>query len=289
MPLFFIGYFIMPKRTAKNVWLLIASLFFYAWGEPIYVALMVVSIAANWLFGLAVGKPSRSRMMRFWLIAAIVFNVAVIGFFKYESFLAANTNTLLNASVIPDLHLPLPIGISFYTLQALSYVIDVYRGEAEAQHNPLFLGMYIACFPQLIAGPIVRYQTIQDQVINRKESLADVADGLRLFVVGLSKKALLANTCAILADKMLVMGGSQIGAIGAWSGLIAYTFQIIGQKHLAPTVASLIMSLESVFATLAGWIILKEYLSTQELIGCGLVFAAVILTQLPIPAKSSKN
>ncbi|MGI6221351.1 MAG: MBOAT family O-acyltransferase [Coriobacteriales bacterium] len=124
------------------------------------------------------------------------------------------------------MQLPLPIGISFYTLQALSYVVDVYREEVSAQRNILYLGMYIACFPQLIAGPIVRYSTIQDQVIGRRETIACAADGLRLFIIGLAKKALLANTCAILATKMLAMGGPSIGAVGAWGGLIAYTFQI---------------------------------------------------------------
>ena len=227
MPLFFIGYFIMPKRAAKNVWLLIASLFFYAWGEPVYVLLMVASILVNWALGLATGAAaSRQHRKRILLVAAVVFNCLVIGFFKYEGFIATNLNTLLGADIVPDLELPLPIGISFYTLQALSYVIDVYRGQVGPQRNPLYLGMYIACFPQLIAGPIVRYQTIQNQVVGRKETLSDFADGMRLFTVGLAKKALLANTVAILAEKMVTMGGPEIGAVGAWAGLIAYTFQI---------------------------------------------------------------
>ena len=258
MPLFFAVYFVTPWRKARNVWLLVASLFFYAWGEPVYVLLMVASILANWLFGLALGRvgerklaptgqpeglgtdvgaeqpesPDRrgelplARRRKALLALAVAFDVAVIGFFKYEGFVATNVNALLGAAVAPNLELPLPIGISFYTLQALSYVIDVYRGQVPAQKNVLYLGMYVACFPQLIAGPIVRYQTIQGQVLGRKETLSDFADGMRLFVVGLTKKALLANTCAILATKMLEMGGPQIGAAGAWAGLIAYTFQI---------------------------------------------------------------
>ena len=140
--------------------------------------------------------------------------------------MAANINALVGSQLVPDLHLPLPIGISFYTLQAISYVIDVYRCEVEPQRNPFYLGMYIACFPQLIAGPIVRYQTIQDQVVDRKETLDDFASGMRLFVIGLAKKVLLANNAALLATKMLDMGGAQIGAMGAWAGLVAYTFQI---------------------------------------------------------------
>lgn len=227
LPVVLLAYFLLPGRKAKNVWLLIASLFFYAWGEPVYVLLMLFSITMNWGVALALGSEKRSGGSRKALLAlACVLNVLVIGFFKYEGFVADNLNALIGYQLIPNLLLPLPIGISFYTLQALSYVIDVYRREVEPQRNILYLGMYIACFPQLIAGPIVRYQTIQDQVLNRKENLADFASGLRLFVVGLGKKVLLANTVAILATDMLARGGSEIGVVGAWGGLIAYTFQI---------------------------------------------------------------
>ena len=224
-------YFIFPSRKVKNYWILVASLFFYAWGEPVYIVLMLVSIVANWLFALAIGRTRKDRQERNLsskaiLIVSLVFNIAVIGFFKYEGFLAENLNLILGSQIIPNLELPLPIGISFYTLQALSYVVDVYRGEVPPQRNVLFLGMYISCFPQLIAGPIVRYKTIQDQVLNRKETLEGFTSGMRLFVVGLAKKALLANTVAILATKMLSMGGESIGLVGAWGGLIAYTFQI---------------------------------------------------------------
>ena len=292
--------------------LLIASLIFYAWGEPVYILLMLASIVANWLFGILVkAKPKRVKKKKipeivdeesptprehtkkrivdtpkdihdisitsiinpddlqrdtsnepaqikqqalattpksekatsssaedeyeiiepkrnrlFVLILAIIFNCLVIGFFKYEGFLATNINALFGFEVMPDLKLPLPIGISFYTLQALSYVIDVYRNEVKPQKNILYLGMYVACFPQLIAGPIVRYQTIEAQIVGRRETLSQFSDGMRLFIIGFAKKALLANTCAMLATKMLSMGGSEIGAIGAWAGLIAYTFQI---------------------------------------------------------------
>ena len=242
MPLFFVGYFLLPGRKAKNVWLLAASLLFYAWGEPVYVALMVASIVANWGFGLAIGRirnrcesseggDEREQLvptasMKLLLVIAICFNIAVIGFFKYEGFVASNINALIGGNVVPNLELPLPIGISFYTLQALSYVIDVYRGEVPPQQNVLYLGMYVACFPQLIAGPIVRYSTIQDQVLSRAETVGDFAGGMRLFIVGLAKKVLLANTCAILATAMLERGGAEIGLIGAGGGLIAYTFQI---------------------------------------------------------------
>ncbi|ACV22481.1 D-alanyl-lipoteichoic acid biosynthesis protein DltB [Slackia heliotrinireducens] len=225
-PIMLLVYFACRTRVLRNVWLLVASLLFYSWGEPVYVLLMVLSIFMNWALSLAIGGSSKVGVRKALLFIAVVANVLVIGFFKYQGFVADNINALAGAEVIGNMNLPLPIGISFYTLQALSYVIDVYRKQVEPQRNILFLGMYVACFPQLIAGPIVRYSTIHEQVLGRKENLEDFASGLRLFVVGLSKKVLLANTCAILADSMLSQGGSAIGFVGAWGGLIAYTFQI---------------------------------------------------------------
>ena len=217
-------YFAIPNRAYRNVLLLLVSLVFYAWGEPVYVGLMILSIFLNW--GLACLLERKRGKAKFILSLDLIANLLILGFFKYEGFLAENVNFLLGGDVFPDLDLPLPIGISFYTLQAVSYVIDVYRKEVPAQRNPLYLGMYIAMFPQLVAGPIVRYSTIQDQVLNRKENLRDFCSGVRLFIIGLGKKVLLANVVAILAAKMLGMGGSEIGAVGAWAGLLAYTFQI---------------------------------------------------------------
>ena len=225
LPLTLLCYFLVPGRAAKNVLLLLASLIFYAWGEPVYLFLMILSILVNWLFGLAIScAPSARRGLL--LALDVIVNLGILGFFKYEGFLAANINALAGWEVIPDISLPLPIGISFYTLQALSYVVDVYRKEVSAQRNPLYLGMYIAMFPQLVAGPIVRYSTIQDQILHRRENLRDFTAGARLFCVGLAKKVLLANTVAILATNMLAEGGPSIGAVGAWAGLIGYTFQI---------------------------------------------------------------
>lgn len=200
-----VAYFVVPSRAAKNVLLLTASLAFYAWGEPAYVILMVVSMVANWFFGLRVDKGHPKR--RAWLVISLVFNLAVLGFFKYEGFLARSVNALVGFSAVPDLDLPLPIGISFYTLQAVSYIVDVYRGQMAPQRNMLYLGMYIAMFPQLVAGPIVRYSTIEEQVEGRVETLRGFSQGVRLFSVGLAKKCLLANTVAILADQMLAGGG----------------------------------------------------------------------------------
>lgn len=225
LPLVLAMYYLVPGRALKNILLLLVSIVFYAWGEPVYVVLMVVSICVNWLCGVLMERLSSSK--RLLLVLCLLVNLGILGFFKYEGFLAANINALLGAELVPQLQLALPIGISFYTLQALSYVIDVYRGEVPAQRNVLYLGMYIAMFPQLVAGPIVRYSDIQEQVLNRKESLRKFSSGIRLFCIGLGKKVLLANVVAILATKMLADGVENIGAVGAWAGLIAYTFQIL--------------------------------------------------------------
>lgn len=223
LPITLILYFIIPNRAYRNVLLLLVSLVFYAWGEPVYVGLMLISMVCNWLFACGIERfPVKAKLL---LVFDLIVNLSILGFFKYEGFLAENINALFGTS-IPDLNLPLPIGISFYTLQAVSYVIDVYRKEVPAQRNLLYLGMYIAMFPQLVAGPIVRYSTIQDQVLNRKENLRDFCAGARLFIVGLAKKVLLANVVAILATQMLDSGGANIGVVGAWAGLLAYTFQI---------------------------------------------------------------
>lgn len=222
-PLVVVAYYVSPRKI-RNVVLLVFSLFFYAWGEPVYVFLMIFSILVNWSMGLAIGKTITRKKL--YLIFALVVNLGILGFFKYEGFIADNINALAGTILIQNLELPLPIGISFFTLQAVSYIVDVYRGKVTPQKKLLNLGMYIAMFPQLIAGPIVRYETIEDQVNNRKETLDGFMSGLRLFIIGLAKKVLLANTVAILADQMLASNPGDIGFIGAWGGIIAYSFQI---------------------------------------------------------------
>ena len=223
LPLCLAVYALCRSLRAKNICLLVFSLVFYAWGEPIYVLLLAAMALFDWFFALRAERDRESgKSARVWVVLACVVNLGLIGFFKYSGMVCALFGD------VPAFveNIALPLGISFYTFQLLSYVIDVYRGEVAPQRNPIYLGMYIACFPQLVAGPIVRYSTIQDQVENRKENVADFCAGLRLFIVGLAKKVLLANCVAILADKMLEMGGSSIGAVGAWAGLLAYTFQI---------------------------------------------------------------
>lgn len=163
---------------------------------------------------------------RFLLVCDLILNLLVLGFYKYQGFLAENVNRALGEEFIAELDLALPIGISFFTLQAITYVVDVYRGQVKAQKNPLYLGMYIAMFPQLVAGPIVRYADIEREIDNRKVTLAGFAQGLRLFCIGLGKKVLLANVAGALADSLLPRPAAEIGFVGCFSGVAAYTFQI---------------------------------------------------------------
>ena len=226
LPLVLVAYFIVPGRAAKNCLLLLASLVFYAWGEPTYIVLMVVSIFANWLFGVLIDRASEAGTRKTLLISDLVVNLALLCFFKYEGFLAENINALLGSSVVPDLELPLPIGISFYTLQAVSYVIDVYRREVPAQRNIVYLGMYIAMFPQLVAGPIVCYGDIEKQLTARKISGRKLGQGAMLFIIGLSKKAVLANTLGKIFEEISSTSASNLTVLMAWLGCITYAFQI---------------------------------------------------------------
>ena len=226
LPLFLAVYFALPWRSVKNVVLLAFSLVFYAWGEPVYVWLMVGSICANWVFALLIDRSGGGASRKLFLVLALAANLAVLGFYKYQGFLAYNVNRALGEEFLADLQLALPIGISFFTLQAITYVVDVYRGQVQVQRNPLYLGMYIAMFPQLVAGPIVRYADIEHEIDNRRVTLEGFAQGLRLFCVGLGKKVLLANTAGTLADSLLPREAAEIGFVGCFSGVAAYTFQI---------------------------------------------------------------
>lgn len=226
LPAFLAIYFVTPWRPVRNVVLLCFSLLFYAWGEPVYVWLMIASIVLNWVFALGISKVSSSGLRKAFLIFALTANLLILGFYKYQGFLAQNINMALGEEFLEDLQLALPIGISFFTLQAITYVVDVYRNQVKAQRNPLYLGMYIAMFPQLVAGPIVRYSDIEYEIDHRKTTLAGFAQGLRLFCIGLGKKVLLANTAGVLADSLLAQKASDIGFVGCFSGVAAYTFQI---------------------------------------------------------------
>lgn len=215
------------SRALQNAFLLAASLFFYAWGEPSFVLVMMLSVIANYIFGLLVEKNKDSSTGKLVVGISVVFNLVILFIFKYLAFVVRNMNALLGAS-IPVPEIALPIGISFFTFQAMSYVFDVYAGRGEAQRNLLNVGLYISFFPQLIAGPIVRYQTVAEEIKSRRETLADFSNGFSRFIVGLSKKVLLANTFALVADMAFqaVSVGKEISVALAWLGAVCYTLQI---------------------------------------------------------------
>ena len=217
LPLTLLLYFCSP-RPWRNAVLLFVSLVFYAFGEPIYLFLMLFTIAADYLFGRGIAYAQRNgRSARWILVVSVVLNLALLGFFKYYDFLARSFS-------LPTLGLALPIGISFYTFQALSYVIDVYRNEVEAQRNLVSFGTYVTLFPQLIAGPIVRYQEIDEQLTaDRRYPVSRLAEGIATFSAGLAKKVLLANAAGELAEGLLL---GKVTLLGSWLWLIFYAFQI---------------------------------------------------------------
>ena len=225
LPLVIFVYFIADNRI-KNYVLLVASLIFYSWGEPKYIILMILSIIVNYLLALMIDKFKKKNLKKIILIVSIVFNIGLLFTFKYFDFFARNVNNFFDLK-IPFLNLTLPIGISFYTFQILSYVVDVYKGDIKVQKNIFILGTYIALFPQLIAGPIVRYSTIEKQLVKREHSFSKVCDGLRRFLVGFIKKVLIANNVALIADT--IFNSNNIANYGAGILLIAllsYTIQI---------------------------------------------------------------
>lgn len=226
LPLALALYYLARGRWLRNFVLFLTSLFFYAWGEPVYVLLMVLSVTVNYLVGRGIGylrareREGRARLL-FWL--SVAFNLGLLGVFKYSGFLVGTVNGLFGLA-LPVPQLTLPIGISFYTFQIMTYVIDVYRREVEVQKSYVALGAYIAMYPQLIAGPIVRYGDIAAQLKDRRETLEGFASGVRVFTMGLSKKVLIANLCGRIADG--VLGTSEFGTAAAWLGVLAYAFQI---------------------------------------------------------------
>lgn len=216
---------IIKNLAFRNAILIVSSIFFYAWGEPFFVLLMLASIMLNWLFGLGVSKFKNSSISKAKLFVAlsVIVNLGMMFVFKYLTFTLENINALFSSN-LDTLDIALPIGISFFTFQAMSYVIDVYRGNGAVQKNPFNVALYIAFFPQLIAGPIVRYQTIASQINYRKENFNDFSDGVYRFMLGFCKKVLIANNVASVADE--IFGSSEISVATAWIGAIAYTLQI---------------------------------------------------------------
>ena len=224
LPLVLLGYYICPKK-GRNLFLLIVSLVFYAWGEPKYVFLMMFSIVINFVFGLLMDKHRQNeKRLKLMLVLSVVIDLGLLSVFKYTDFIITNVNAVFNTG-FDLLNIALPIGISFYTFQAMSYTIDVYRNDVRVQRNLIDFGMYITMFPQLIAGPIVRYSDVQDQLAERSVTSADFSEGIMRFVVGLGKKVLLANQLGAVWSGIYALGGD-VSALTAWTGAAAYTFQI---------------------------------------------------------------
>jgi len=228
LPLTLAAYYLVPRAWRNGV-LLVASLAFYAWGEMRYVPLILGSVVFNWLMGIAIGSSLDVAGRRRWLVIAVAGNLATLAVFKYANFAVANVNTLapiLGTSPFVLATIPLPLGISFFTFHAISYVVDVYKRNAEPQRRIGTFSLYIMLFPQLIAGPIIRWRDIAQQLAERDSRMADFAYGVRRFVLGLGKKVLIANTLAGIADPIFALPGNALTTPLAWLGLACYTLQI---------------------------------------------------------------
>ncbi len=227
LPVFLLATYAFRRNLAvRNVLLLIFSLFFYAWGDPLYLLLLLLSIVCNWVFALSLGATNGGYRKTVFIVS-LLFNIGMLGVYKYAGFFVENVNAIFGTA-IPDPGLTLPIGISFYTFQILSYVIDVYRREVPPQKNMVYLGAYLAAFPQLIAGPVVRYQTVMEELQERSVSMEDLADGFRRFMLGLGKKVIISNNVAYIVDTLIDgnFAMTDLGAAGAWLTVVAYTLQI---------------------------------------------------------------
>ena len=223
LPFFLLLYYLVPFKY-KNIILLIFSLVFYAWGEPIYITLMIFSSVVDYFNGLMIEKnKNNERKKKTFLIFSIIINLSLLGFFKYADFLINSFNNIFSTS-LPLLKLGLPIGISFFTFQTMSYSIDVYRGEVKAEKNFLTFMTYVSMFPQLIAGPIVRYETVSQELHEREINFKHFSNGLLRFMRGLFKKVLIANNVGYLWS--VLSTSTNLSVLGAWLGIIAFTFQI---------------------------------------------------------------
>lgn len=226
LPVVVLVYMLSPKQM-KNAILLIASLFFYAWGEPRNILLMLLSIGINYVFGriIEADRASQSKMRVWNLGFAVFWNVLMLGIFKYVSGISQTLHAML-PSLIPVVKIALPIGISFYTFQAISYLVDVYRGTTRAQNNLINFALYIAMFPQLIAGPIVRYEDVEQQIRSRKVTIAGFGVGCEFFIRGMVKKVLFANLLGQIFVRIQALSNVQSSIVTAWIGAILYTLQI---------------------------------------------------------------
>lgn len=218
-------YFLMPTLRAKNLTLMVMSLFFYAWGEPLWVFLMIGTTFIDYIAGILIVRMRGTRGAKATLITAVVINLGFLAAFKYLNFLVGNINALFGLA-LPTSSLTLPIGISFYTFQALSYVIDIYRDEVKVQRKFTDFMLFVSLFPQLIAGPILRYKDIAEQITHRTHSAEQIARGAVRLAVGLGKKILIANYCSAAAEKLIGGSAGGVTVVGAWLGILLYAFQI---------------------------------------------------------------
>lgn len=224
-PLVIITHTLLKNIEWKNTSLLLFSLLFYAWGEPRYILLLLFSVAFNYYCALYLEKLSAGTWKKIVFLIAVAVNVGLLGFYKYANFFLFNVNRFLGTS-IALLDITLPIGISFYTFQILSYLIDAYLGKVKTQHQFTSLAMYVVLFPQLVAGPIVRYETVEEEVKSRFVTLQDFYEGSQIFIKGLGKKVLIANQMALVTDTILNAQSSTYTSIGVWTAVICYMFQI---------------------------------------------------------------
>ena len=225
LPLTMVLYLCSSTINAKNNVLVVMSILFYAWGEPIYVLLMLFSAFVNYFCGIMIGASRNQSRRKTWMAVGVTAGLLLLGFFKYSGWIVENINTLTGLALkVPEI--ALPIGISFYTFQTMTYTIDVYRGEVKVQRSYRDFLLYVSLFPQLIAGPIVRYSEIEPQLTNRKTTRKGAFYGLTRFSMGLAKKVLIANYCGSVADKLLGGELSQGTVVGVWLGVIMYTLQI---------------------------------------------------------------
>lgn len=225
LPITLLLYYSVPKR-ARNGLLLLVSLIFYGFGEPIYITMMILSILIDYTNGLMIEKFRENKVLtRFFLILSITLNLGLLGFFKYGDFFLTNMNAVFGWE-IPLLRVALPVGISFFTFQTMSYSIDVYRGNTKAQKNLITFGAYVSMFPQLIAGPIVIYKDVEKQLMNREITERTLREGIERFIFGLGKKVLLANSIGLLWEEVKSIPVGDLSFVTAWLGAAAFIFQI---------------------------------------------------------------
>lgn len=222
LPLLFLFYFMASNRW-RNYVLLVFSLIFYAWGEPKFLPVMILLVSLDYVFAYLIDRSNQKGLRKLFLAMAIITNLGLLGYYKYTMFLLENVNTIFGTNLsVPKI--VLPIGISFFTFQAMSYVIDVYQKNTEAQKNPFYVLLYVSLFPQLVAGPIVRYKTIENEILNRKTTVEDFSFGLERFIIGFAKKIIISNNVAIIVDA--IFGANKIDASMAWLAAVTYALQI---------------------------------------------------------------